>query len=81
MYKCFHRVPCVHPLLSSLVTLSLNTHTDCVSTFSLRQVRNMEVLVYCPIILQNFEFDHHSLYALLELLLLYLRLPGNDSLI
>ena len=47
--------------------------------FSLRQVLNMGV--YCPIILQKFEFDHHPRYALLELPLLYLWLPGKDWLI
>ena len=80
MNQYFHRVPYVHPLLSSLITKLKHAHRLRVHVFFEASAEHWSIIVV-QLFFKKIEFDHHPRYALFELPLLYLWLPGNESLI
>lgn len=80
MNQYFHRVPYAHPLFLSLITKLKHAHRLRVHVFFEASAEHGSIIIV-QLLLNKIEFDHHPRCALLELPLLYLWLPGNESLI
>ena len=70
----------MQPLLSSLITKLKHAHRLRVHVFFEASAEHGSIIIV-QLFLKKIVFDHNPRYALLELPLLYLWLPGDESLI